>query len=457
MLRSASILDVLHRRTFRYLFVGVTFSRVGDAMTLIVLSWIALGIGGPRAVGLVTFAGGFVYPLSAPLMGYLLDKLGLRILLLTDNLTRGILMLGLAALVQRGHVRLEYLIAFAVLSGLLSPATELGQNVAVPTLLESGELDAANRLLVSSWEIAASLGPAFAGVAIGLIGSASVLFVDAGTFFVMALVALAMPGRPDPSEKDDTDTAGGMVSRLLSGFRVFWRLRPVAILTIVGVANLFLGGMMEVFLPAFNKLTLHQGPGQYGLLVSLAGAACLCGTLFLSRIAIRLGYGPGLVAVLAVRGIAILPLAFVGSWGLAAVFVAIAALPDGGFAPLSYSIQQRLIPAHMRGRVQGAKATLSLAGWPLGCAVGGVLFSAIGAHSVVALMAIGYLPLAVTVLLTPTLMNYSVPNSDERLAMADAADDSRKSLMRPISGPATTGGDRPGHSPTRPATEGGSS
>src|SRR5215469_3980698 len=127
MPRSASILDVLRRRTFRYLFVGVTFSRIGDAMALIVISWIALGIGGPRAVGLVVFAGGFVAPLSAPLIGYLLDKLGLRLLLLADNLTRGMLMVGLAVLVQLGHVRLEYLIVFAVLSGLLSPATELGQ------------------------------------------------------------------------------------------------------------------------------------------------------------------------------------------------------------------------------------------------------------------------------------------------------------------------------------------
>ncbi len=433
MTQSAGTLDVLRRREFRYLFVGITCSRVGDAMALIVISWLALGIGGPQAVGLVTFAGAFVGPLSAPLIGYLLDRLGLRIILFADNVTRGILMLGLAILVQAGDTQLGYLVAFVVLSGLLSPATEIGQNIAVPILLDSNEIDAANRLISSSWEIAAWLGPAFAGVAMGLIGPAFVLYVDGATFLVMALVALALPGRLEVHEKDEADASHGTIAQLRSGFRVFWQLRPVAILTIVGTANLFISGMMEVFLPAFNKLTLHEGPAQYGLLVSFAGVSCLCGTLFLSRLAVRLGYGPGIVAILAVRAIAILPLAFVGSWGLAAGLVAISAFPDGGFAPLSYSVQQRMIPAHMRGRVQGAKATLGVAGWPLGCAMGGVLFSALGAHWLAALMAICYVPLAVTVFLTPKLMRYSVPDSGDGSTIVPVSDDVPPSVLSSVS------------------------
>jgi hypothetical protein len=63
-------------------------------------------------------------------------------------------MLGLASLVWLGHVRLEYLLAFEVLSALLSPATELGQSVAVPMLVESRVLGAADRLPASSWDVA---------------------------------------------------------------------------------------------------------------------------------------------------------------------------------------------------------------------------------------------------------------------------------------------------------------
>lgn len=319
---------VLGNGPFLRLVAGVTFSRVGDAMTFIVVSWLALRAGGPRAVGLVAFASGCAGPVTAPLIGHLIDRLGLRPLMLADNLIRGCLMAGLAVLADLGLARLGYLVAFAVGAAFLSPATELARDVALPALVEEGQLDAANRLLASSWDVAAWLGPALAGIAMGVVGPAPVLFADAATFFAMAVVALGLPGRPGHRQE-------GGDHGLASGFRLLWRLRPVAIITVIGVADLFLAGLMEVFLPAFSKLTLHQGPAVYGLLVSLAGFACLVGTLCLTPLVTRLGYGPALIVVLAVRGLAVLPIAFAGSWGLAAVFVSLAAVPDGSFFPIS--------------------------------------------------------------------------------------------------------------------------
>lgn len=412
-LKRLHLIRVLQRGNFRYLFLGMTFSRIGDSMTFIVISWLALGIGGPRAVGLVVFAGGLVTSVTAPVIGYLLDRLGLRLLLLADNLGRGVLMLGLSSLVRLGHVRLEYLLVFEILSAFLSPATELGQNVAVPMLVGSRELSAANRLLASSWDVAAWLGPAFAGFAISMIGPAQVLLIDAATFFAMSGIALLLPGRSAFSEAAEPDASRSAISRLLVGFRVLWHIRPVAVLAIISMADLFLAGMMEVFLPAFSKLVLHEGPARYGLLVSIAGLACLCGTLLLTPLVERLGSGPALVLVLAARGLGVLPLAFAGSWGIAAIFVAISSVPDGPFFPISRTIQQRLIPAHLRGRVQGARGALGAAGFPLGSALGGLLVAGIGAGPTAAVIAAGYLPLAAAIMLTPQLMNYSAIAADQ--------------------------------------------
>jgi MFS family permease len=383
-------MDVLRNRVFLRLFAGITFSRVGDAMTFIVVSWLALRAGGPRAVGLVAFASGCAGPVTAPVIGHLIDRFGLRRLMLTDNLARGCLMATLAALVDLGITRLGYLVTFAVGAALLSPATELARDVALPALLGEGQLDAANRLISSSWDLAAWIGPALAGVAIGVIGPAPVLFIDAATFFTMALAALGMPGRPLHQYKDGDHGVA-------AGFCLLWRLRPVAIVTLIGVADLFLAGMMEVFLPAFSRLTLHEGPAVYGLLVSLAGLTSLAGTLFLTPLVTRLGYASALIVVLVVRGLAILPIAFV-RWWLAAVFVALAAVPDGSFFPISATIRQRLIPRQARGRVAGASGALSAAGFPLGSAAGGLLVAAAGTRFTVAAMAFGYLPLAAAVL-----------------------------------------------------------
>jgi MFS family permease len=413
--------DVLRHREFRYLAIGVTMSRVGDAMSFVVIAWLALSIGGPAAVGMVVFAGGVVTALGAPVIGYLLDVLGLRRLMLLDNLIRGLLMVALAGLVHTGGARLWHLLVFAVLSALLAPATEIGHSVAVPVLLKSRELDAANRLLSASWDIAAWIGPAVAGFGIEIIGSPSVLLIDAATFFVMALVALVMPGRLEHDDGADAGRPSTTIGRLLGGFAILWRLRPAAVLTLIGVAHLFLGGMYEVFLPAFNKITLEESAATYGLLVSISGGASLLGTLALTPLLTRLGYGPALVLVLAVRGLAALPLAFIGSWGLAAFFVALAAMPDGSYYPLARTVGQRIIPPSVRGRVQGAGAALGVAGWPLGAAVGGLLMATTGPPATAVVMALGYLPLAVLILLTPALRRHAVPDEPPEASVREEA------------------------------------
>ncbi len=123
----------------------MTFSRVGDRDEFIVVSWLALRAAGPHAVGLVAFAAGCAGPVTAPVIGHLIDRLGLRSLMLADNLARGCLMAGLAVLVDLGVAQLGYLVAFAVGAALLSPATELARDVAIPVLVGEGQLDAANR------------------------------------------------------------------------------------------------------------------------------------------------------------------------------------------------------------------------------------------------------------------------------------------------------------------------
>jgi MFS family permease len=391
----ARLSDALRRREFRYLFLGVTVSRCGDAMTAVVISWLALRAGGPQAVGLVALAGGVVGAVAAPVAGYLMDRLGLRALMLADSLGRGILMAALASLAWSGTVRTGLLIAFAIAAAVLAPATEVGQNVAAPTLVRPGELDAASRLLSGSWSVSASLGPALAGLAMGALGAGPVLLIDATTFFVMAPVALLLPGRPQNAGRDNQADPGlpGLAG-LLSGFLLLWRMRVVAALSVVSVGVLFLDGMTEVFLPAFTRLILHQGPAQYGLLVSVAGLASLGGTALLAPLAGRLGPGPGLGVLLAARAALVLPLAFAGSWLAGAVVIALASLPDGAVYPILAAAQQRLIPAAVRGRVQGARGALGSAGFPLGSALGGTLAAGAGPATLAIVMAAGYLPLA---------------------------------------------------------------
>jgi Na+/melibiose symporter-like transporter len=423
----AGLSAVLRRREFRYLFLGVTISRCGDVMTAVVISWLALRAGGPQALGLVALAGGLVRAAAAPVAGHLLDRLGPRLLMLADNLGRGLLMTALACIAWTGLVSVGLLIAFAVAAALLSPATEVGQAVVTPRLVRPGELDAASRLLSGSWSASASLGPAVAGVAMGVLGAGPVLLLDAATFFLMAAIAPLLPGRPGDVSRNSAASQPGFpdTGRLSSGFVLLWRMRGLAVLSLISVGVLFLDGMTEIFLPAFTRLVLHQGPAQYGLLVSVSGVAALAGTFLVAPVAGRLGPGPGLAVLLAARAVLTVPLALAGSWLAGAVVIAAAALPDGAVYPILAAARQRLIPAAVAGRVQGAQGALSAAGFPLGSAAGGMLAAGPGVPALAVVLAVGYLPLVV--------MSYAIRSADSPGA-GRGRDDGADGL-----GPALTG------------------
>jgi MFS family permease len=89
-------------------------------MAFVVISWLALAAGGPRAVGAVMFVGGAVTALTAPVLGYLLDTAGLRWLMAADNAVRCGLMIGLAVLARSGHVTACTLMAFMAVSAALT-------------------------------------------------------------------------------------------------------------------------------------------------------------------------------------------------------------------------------------------------------------------------------------------------------------------------------------------------
>ncbi|MGH7488577.1 MAG: MFS transporter, partial [bacterium] len=151
------------RRRFRALFVGITASRLGDTFLGVALAWLTLTIGSPSDLGLLILVGGLPRVVSAPVAGHLLDRYGLRMVLGADNLLRGCLLLVIPVLSAVGELRIGYLYPLVVVTGLLASATEVGQEIAVPALVEDSELEVANSLLAATFDLAEWIGPAAAG------------------------------------------------------------------------------------------------------------------------------------------------------------------------------------------------------------------------------------------------------------------------------------------------------
>jgi len=141
--------------------------------------------------------------------------------------------------------------------------------VVLPRLVDEPELEPANAMLSIGDQVSALVGPAVAGVLVGLVGAPPVLLLDAASFLAMATLVRSLPDTPAPAAAPPP--ARGSAGRLL--------LRGPTVRTVLALTLIYFlaYGPLEPALPLYSRDVLHAGPGGYGLLWSAFGAGALLG------------------------------------------------------------------------------------------------------------------------------------------------------------------------------------
>jgi predicted MFS family arabinose efflux permease len=412
--------QVLRRRAFRRFWLGMLISRAGDAITLVALSWLVLGIAGPAQLGVVLMCFGLPRIVSGPVAGRLLDGSRPRLLLAADNAARGLLIAAVPVLLWQHRLTVAGLYGIAAASALLSAATEVAESSLVPRLVADDELDAANSLLSANWELAGIAGPAVAGLIVATVGAPLALLLDAGSFAVMTAVCLSLPplhrkaspeqagpeqagpGQAGPGQAD-RDQAEPARARARRGLGILFRYPAVLVLTACGFGMLFLDGVATVLYPQYCRTFLHVGPTGYGVLVSAAGAGALLGVLAGPGLSGRLPPSPRLAAVIGAGAALFGSLALAPGLAVAAVLLGLATFAWGPYYVFERTLMQRLVPDQVRSRVAGARMTISSLGFPLGSAAGGTVTGGIGVTGTVLVVAGSGLALGLLPLLAPAL------------------------------------------------------
>jgi MFS family permease len=274
------ILEALRHRDFRLLLAGQTISQIGDAAFVVALGWRAftlthkassLGIVlSVEALGLVT---------TLLVGGVLADRYSRRLLLISSDVARAVLVAGLAFVDWSGHLQFGVLIAFVALHGLGSGLFQPAFGGILPLLVEEPSLGSANALIGVSRQAALVIGPAAAGLIYGIAGSSTIFAVDAASFLVSA--ALLTPARPRAFEPAPTE---GLRRELTSGFRYVvrepWLWRTIATFTLVLMTAF---AAVQVLLPKLVEEEWHGGVGSYGLLFTLQGVGMVFGSIVLGQ------------------------------------------------------------------------------------------------------------------------------------------------------------------------------
>jgi MFS family permease len=395
---------------FRRFFAGQFVTNAGDSLYTVAMLWLAFELSNSTLVTGALNAILLLPWLLQVFAGPLVDRLPLERVLVGSQVIQGTVVLALPLAAATGHLRVGVLFAVAPVLMLASLLMAPMETALLPRIVEDERLPGANAALSTVTLGLDMVFDALGGGFVAAFGATTLFLADSATFAAAALlfagIRLGTPARADERTGSGRETAPetvrsvlrSYVSDLRDGVRVLRGTVFVELILTTAVAN-FTTGVALAILPAFGDGL--GGPAVYGLLLGALGIGRLVGSFVgpwfegVSYGRLLLTHGLGacswLAAVLA------------PSPALTVVLFGLAWVPAGMSGVLMATLNQRVFPADLLGRVAATKGTASGATLPLGSLVGGAVAAVLGTTLTMAVAASGFGFTAVYVLLRPRL------------------------------------------------------
>jgi len=354
-----------HNRNFRLYWFGQLVSLIGTLMQIVGQSWLVLELTHS------SIALGFVVVLqSAPILltvlfaGVIVDRLPKhRVLLVTQSL---LLMQAsvLAFLTISGRIQLWHLYILASILGLLNAFDNPTRQSFVADIVDRSDMVNAVGLASAQFNAGKLIGPAIGGLVIARWGTGGCFLLNAISFLAVLMSLVLMRPEEFPANPHRVASRGSVLSGLAEGMRYFFS-KPDLATTIIVLCGLgpFIYSTSQI-IPLIAQDALNVGAEQFGLMVSAVGAGSLVSALVIAT------HGKSNVRMVLTAATAFcvfyLALAFVPSFALSLVLLAIVGFALQWFGTLVNTLLQLECPEHFRGRAMSIFALLTNGSQPLG-------------------------------------------------------------------------------------------
>lgn len=182
---------LLRRPRFLRLWAAGSVSLLGDWLGFVAISRLILEQGGgPVALSMVYAAHVLPHTWAMPIAGVIADRFDRRRILVFVPFLQSLLTVAMAS--AAAHKSLDLLQALVIVRATFSTALPPAEAAALRHTVESDELVQANAILGGTWSAAYVIGMAIGG-AIAVLGPSVALLLDAGSFFLAALLASTLP------------------------------------------------------------------------------------------------------------------------------------------------------------------------------------------------------------------------------------------------------------------------
>lgn len=364
-------------RPFWTMWTASTISSLGSGLSYVAMPLLAVTYTrDPRLVAAVT-AAQYVPPLLFGLhSGAIVDRRDRRRIMWSTDVVRAAIVLTLAVLVLIGDGSVAVLAAAAFALGAADILFENAASAIMPMLVDDTHLERANSWLMTGQTVTSQ----FLGLPLGGLAFAAAAWLpfglDAVSYAVAVVLVLTLPG-VFRAVRD-----GGQPTTLWDDVRegIRWLLRHRLLRTLALVLAVLNAGFAagEAVLVLFALDVLHVSKLGYSLLLTVLAVGAVAGGAAASRLRDLLG-ARRVVAL----SVALMSASLVVPGLLPHVWSTVLALLAGGVAGMLWnvvtvSLRQRIVPAHLLGRVTSAYRVVGLGAMPLGAAVGGVVAGAFG-------------------------------------------------------------------------------
>ena len=374
--QKAARLPALASPTYRIFLAGVFISNVGTWMQVTSLGWLVLRLTGSAGLlGLASFVGSAPALVLTLYAGALADSVDQRRLLLATQVCLAVFAGILAVLVQVDAILFWQVLVLACLAGIANALAGPAFQAIIPALVERDALGNAIALNSAQFNLARIVGPAIAGVLIGVAGEAPSFWLNAASFIavMVALIAIRMP-----TEQSIERARAGLWANLGEGFTYVRGRKPLLALLVLAMAPAVFILPYLTLLPIFAD-ELGIGAAGLGLLTASIGVGALAGAMAVALRRRAGANGRTLAIGLSLMSLTVAVFALSRIELLTCVALALLGASQVAYYTSTNTLIQLLSPGRLRGRIMSIYVLTSIGISPIGSLLAGGVAEVIGA------------------------------------------------------------------------------
>jgi MFS family permease len=267
----------LKHKSFRYYWLGMCVSLIGTWMQNIAQPWLAYTLTSSAfllaLVSALQFTPMLLFSLFA---GAWIDKFPKKSIILFTQSASLVITLAFAVLNSTGVIRYWHILVLAALIGVVNTLDMPTRQAFVIELVGKEDLMNAIALNSSVFNLARIVGPALAGIVMGIWGLTVCFYANAISFGAVIISMLLIK----PEHVQDIRQSSGTILKQIGDGLKYVGKTPILLETILSTAIIGTFAFnTSVLVPVFAKEILGQKETGFGLLMSLMGIGSFIGAI----------------------------------------------------------------------------------------------------------------------------------------------------------------------------------